>query len=187
MAEEKIDIKKPLTESQKVFCREYIFDFNGTRAYKKAFPTVKGSTARTCASELLTNPNIKAQIKHLQEHIEELSEISKLKVLAEHKKIAFSSIAHLHNTWIERKEFDSLSDDQKSCIEEITTKTNTIFDHVEKKPCLVEYVKVKLYDKQKALDAISKMLGYDAPININQNINLNEGLTLKIGDKEIKL
>ena len=28
----------------------------------------------------------------------------------------------------------------------------------------VEYVKIELYDKQKALDAISTMLGYNAPV-----------------------
>lgn len=31
-------------------------------------------------------------------------------------------------------------------------------------PIEEEYVKIKLYDKQKSLDSISRMLGYDAPI-----------------------
>jgi hypothetical protein len=31
----------------------------------------------------------------------------------------------------------------------------------------VEFVKIKLYDKQKALDSISKMLGYDSASKID--------------------
>lgn len=43
-------------------------------------------------------------------------------VLSEFAKIGFSSIAYLHNTWIERAEFDKLTDDQKSSIKSISTK-----------------------------------------------------------------
>lgn len=42
-----------------------------------------------------------------------------------------------------------------------------------------EWVKIKLYDKQKSLDSISKMLGYDAPQKIE--VGLSEGLELEIG------
>ena len=86
-------------------------------------------------------------------------------------KIAYGTMAHLHLTWITRKEFETLTDDQKSCIAEIDTKTRTEWTSVEgaddKKPIVVEYVRIKLYDKQKALDAISKMMGYDAPQKID--------------------
>ena len=86
-------------------------------------------------------------------------------------KMAFSSISRLHNTWIERKEFESLTDEQKECIQEIDTKTQhkTVWSWSEEEgkkipeDFTVEYVKIKLYDKQKSLDAINKMLGYDAP------------------------
>jgi len=93
-------------------------------------------------------------------------------------KLAYSSIAHLHNTWIERKEFEQLTEDQKSCIAEIDTKIRTEYEYSpedpkNKKPIKVEYVKIKLYDKQKALDSISKMLGYDAPIKTS--LTDNEG------------
>jgi len=82
-------------------------------------------------------------------------------VLNEFTKIAFSSIAHLHNTWIDRKDFESLTDDQKASIESIDTKTVTInFDDTTKE---VEYVKIKLYSKLQANIEIKKMLGYDLP------------------------
>lgn len=157
-----------LTEANKVFCREYIFDWNGSRAYKVAYPGVTDGSARALASDLLTKVNIQDYIELVQKDLEQLAGISRWKVLNEHQKLAFSSIAHLHNTWIERKEFELLTPEQKDCIAEIDTKIRTEWEYdpgVESKiPIRVEYVKIKLYDKQKALDSISKMLGYDAPI-----------------------
>lgn len=158
------DKKLELTGKQKRFCEEYIFDFNGTRSAKAA--GYSEDTAAEIASENLTKPNIQAYIKELQSDLEKTSGISRLRVLREHEKLAFSSIAHLHNTWIERKEFDALTDEQKSGIAEIQTQTRFEKDYSGDDPegtvMQVDYVKIKLYDKQKALDSISKMLGFEA-------------------------
>lgn len=151
--------KAELTGKQKRFCEEYIFDFNATRAAIVA--GYSEDTARSIGSENLSKPDIQAYIKELQSDLERTSGISRLKVLREHEKLAFSSIAHLHDTWIERKAFDKLTSEQKDCIAEISTqiKTSRNSDGTLEEN---EYVKVKLYDKQKALDSISKMLGFDA-------------------------
>jgi phage terminase small subunit len=87
-------------------------------------------------------------------------------VIREHEKLAFSSIAHLHNTWITRKDFEELGEDQKACIAEISTqikKINVVRQGEPEQDIEVEFVKIKLYDKQKSLDAINRMLGYDMP------------------------
>lgn len=163
--------KKELTGKQKRFCEEYIFDFNATRSAKAA--GYSEDTAGSIGSENLTKPEIQAYIKELQHDLERTSGISRLKVLREHEKLAFSSIAHLHDTWITRKEFEKLTEEQKSCIAEITTQTRIEKDYVddpEGTAMQVDYVKVKLYDKQKALDSISKMLGFDAPDKIEHSI-----------------
>lgn len=152
-----------LNEAQKKFCSEYIIDWNGTRAYKAAYPEVNtDESAKAAASRLLTNVNVQSYLKEIQQDLEKQAGISRLKVLREHQKLAFSSIAHLHNTWIERKQFDELTDDQKDCIAEISTQIKVGRD-VNGNLTENEYVKVKLYDKQKSLDAISKMLGYNEP------------------------
>ena len=157
-----------LPENNKIFCREYIYDWNGLRAYKVAYPGVTDESAKVSASRLLTKDNVKEYIDIIQKDLEKLAGISRLKVLTEHHKLAFSSIAHLHNTWIERKAFEELTEDQKTCIAEIDTKIKTEYeynpDSEKREPKQVEYVRIKLYDKQKALDSISKMLGYDASI-----------------------
>lgn len=155
MTEEKLNNK------QKKFCDEYIYDWNGLRAYKVAYPDCKtDESAKAAASRLLTDVNVKQYIEDIQKNLEKQVGISRQMVLREQMKLAFSSIAHLHNTWIERKAFDELTAEQKDCIAEISTqiKTSRDSDGTLREN---EYVKVKLYDKQKALESISKMLGYN--------------------------
>jgi phage terminase small subunit len=159
------NIEDELTPKQKVFCHEYVYDWNGTRAAIKA--GYSEDTARQIASQNLTKLNIQKYIDQLKSNLAESAGISPLMVLLEHKKLAFSSIARLHLTWITRKEFEDLTEDQKSCIQEISTKTQILFDNVKNKPVEVEYIKIKLYDKQKSLDSINKMLGYNEPDKID--------------------
>lgn len=157
-----------LTGKQKRFCEEYIFDFNGTRAAKAA--GYSEDTATSIACENLTKPNIQAYIKELESDLAKTLGISRTRVLREHEKLAFHSIAHLHNTWIERKEFEELTEDQKACIAEISTQTRTErINKGTKDEALVDvdYIKIKLYDKQKALDAITKMLGFNPPDKVD--------------------
>ena len=70
MAEDKAKNRgKPqdeINEKQKIFCEEYAKHGNGTLAYRKAYPKIKkDETAKTAASRLLTNVNVKNYIKNL--------------------------------------------------------------------------------------------------------------------------
>ena len=169
-----------LTNSQKEFCKEYIYDWNATRAYKVAYPTIKNDNAAgAAANQLLRNIKIQRYLESIQKDLEKLAGISRMQVLDEFRKIAFSSIAHLHNTWIERKEFEKLTEDQKACIQEISTQITSKNIGTRKDPEIVsvEYVKIKLHDKQKALESVAKMLGY----NEAEKHELIIGKPLKIG------
>ena len=172
MAEEIGEIE--LTDKQEKFCYEYCMDLNATQAAIRAGYSEK--TAGVISNENLKKPYIQARIKKMQDNLAETAGLSRLKVISEHMKIAFSSIAWMHNTWIERKEFNELTEDQKACIAEIDTKTKTEYQYnpesETKEPIQIEYVRIKLYDKQKSLDSISKMLGYDAPIKIDGTLSI---------------
>lgn len=150
-----------LKPEHRVFAESYIYDWNATRAYKVAYPKASDETARVNASRLLTNANIQAYIKDIQEDLEKIAGISRLRIAQEHLKIVNTSIAQLHNTWIERKEFDKLTDDQKSSIQEISTqiKVNKNSDGTLEEN---EYIKIKLYDRQKSMDALTKLFGWEA-------------------------
>jgi phage terminase small subunit len=155
---------KKLTKKERRFCYEYIANgFNATRACIIAGYTER--SAPVTGSRLLRKANVKAKIEELQKNLAETAGISSLMIVKEHAKIAFSNVAMLHNTWIERKELEKLSDDEKSCIQEVSTKVVRV--NVGTKdapvPADVEYVKIKTYDKQKSLDALSDLLGYKSP------------------------
>jgi len=169
MAEDKqytlAELKDKLTEKQRIFCHEYIIDWNATRSAKIA--GYSDSSAYQIGSENLTKLEIQQYIAFIRNNYEEEAGISKLRNLKELAKIAFTSIAHLHNTWIERKDFEELTEDQKAAIESIDTKTVTVnFDDQTKE---IEYIKIKLFSKTDAIKTINEMMGYKSADKIEHS------------------
>lgn len=74
-------LKKDLTPAQDRFCREYIRDDNGTRAYQRSYPNSSYESARRDASRLLTNADINKRIEELREARNKRLELSADKVL----------------------------------------------------------------------------------------------------------
>ena len=157
----------PLNDRQERFCYEYVLHLNATKAAINAGYSEK--TAYSIGSENLKKPEIQERIRQMQDNLSETAGLSALRVIKEHEKIAFTSIAHLHRTWITRTDFESLTDDQKSAIKSISTKVvkANIGSKDEPEIVDVEYVKIELFDKQRSLDAINQMLGYNAPTETN--------------------
>lgn len=180
-----------LTAKQEKFCYEYVLHLNATKAALNAGYSKR--TAYSIGGENLKKPEIQKRINYMQENLAETAQISALRVIKEHEKIAYSSIAHMHQTWIERTDFEELTDDQKACIKSISTKVikQNIGTKDEPEIVDVEYVKVELYDKQKSLDAINNMLGFNAPTK--QEITGKGGKDLipaidfnRLSDEELK-
>ena len=114
------------------------------------------------AYQLLQNSEVATRIDYLKNHLAEAAGISALQVIREHQKIAFSDATRIRNGWMSLKEFENLTDNEKACIKSIETKqtkrTTPMGEEV-----IDEQVKITCYDKQKALDSIVNMLGYNAP------------------------
>lgn len=160
-----------LTEKQKAFCRAYVVDWNGTRAALKAGYSENGAGVIAC--NLLKNLNIKTYIDSIKNNIEEITGITRQRVAQEYANLAFSSLAHYHKTWIDKKEFDELTEQQKAAIESIEYRTHKYTDYSndeDGQEVEVEQVKIKLFDKVRALEAISRMLGYDAPQRVQAEV-----------------
>jgi len=141
-----------LTAKEERFCYQYVLHLNATKACILA--GYKENSARVTGCRLLTKANIQERIKYLKDNLAETAEISALRVLKEHEKIAFADAGQLRNGWMSLKEFEALTPEQKAIIQEVTTKETKYGAEV----------KVKLFDKQRSLDAINAMLGFDAPI-----------------------
>lgn len=145
-----------LTEKQAAFCREYCLDYNGTQAAIRAGYTEK--SARSEASRMLTKRNIQSAIREMQQDLEYLSGITKLWVLEQYKNQATVSVPDVYEGWFDRKDLEGLPPEVSGCIKSVDTRS-----YKDEAGNSTEQVKLTFYDKQKALEAIRKMLGMDAP------------------------
>ena len=140
-----------LTSKQFIFCKEYLIDFNATRAIIKA--GYSKNSAETQGSRMLTNVKVKAYItKHKAERAEKL-DITADKVLKEIANVAFFDIRNI---------FDGSSLKQVSDLEEKTARAlSSVKSRIEKLDGenFAEVVEVKANDKLKALDMLSRHLG----------------------------
>jgi len=137
----------------------------------KYYPDSDYDSARANSSRLISNDNIQQRINELRADLEKAAGISKLKVIKEFMSIGFSSFGSFQKDWLTKKEFEDLSAEELACISEIRTETIQVDKNVTK-----EVVKFKLHDKQRALENLSKLLGYneqtegDSTTNIQINI-----------------
>lgn len=168
------ELKAKLTPKERIFCHEYIIDWNGARAARKA--GYSEDSIYNLASENLTKPHIKQYIAFIRNNFEEEAGISKLRNLQELAKIAYSSISNLHDCWIELTDWEVIKDenpDALSAIESIDTKTETKTynkGEISETDVEVKYVKIKLYSKQQAIGMINDMMGYKAPVKLEHAI-----------------
>lgn len=175
---------KKLTAREKLFSKKYVLCLNAAKAAREAGYSEK--TAKEIGHENLTKPHIQNYIAEIKKDLETLCGINKPMVLVELKNLIFSSISHLHDTWITRKEFDSLTEQQKACIQIIDSSVEQKNIGGVYKPNIIEVesVKIKLYDKLKAIEILNKMLGFNEADNVNVNL---QGTVLKWGKNEIKI
>ena len=167
-----MDVK--LTIKQENFCNYYVECGNASEAYRRAYNAVnmKDKTIWERASKLLNENKVSTRVAELRRQANDMAKISKERILKELSNMAFSSISEMHNTWIERKEFDKLTDSQKASIKSISTKVLKKNIGTKDDPQIVdvEFVKIELYDKIKAIECINKMLGYNEPEKVDVGI-----------------
>lgn len=165
------ELEEKLTQKERIFAHEYIIDWNKSRAARAA--GYSKTSDSNIGWENVRKPHIAQYIDIIKNDLEKEAGISKLRNLKELAKIAYSSIAHLHNTWITLKDFSELTDIQKEAIESTESKTTTIKfgDGEESGSKEIEYVKIKLHPKITAIQEINKMMGYGAPEKHDHNID----------------
>lgn len=153
-----------LTIKQEKFVNKYLECGNASEAYRYAYDcsNMSDNAVWNAASILLDNPKVTQRVYYLKNNLAEAAGISALKVIREHQKIAFSDATRVRNGWMSLKDFESLTDDERACIKSIETK-QTKRVTVNGDEIIDEQVKITCYDKQKALDSIVNMLGYNAP------------------------
>ena len=138
-----------MTEKQKIFADEYLIDLNATRAYRKAYPSVKkDETAAQAGSRMLRNVKVAEYIAERMQARQERTEITQDKVLEELTAIAFAratDYAEVKDDQVIIKDTSGLSENQIKAIAGIKQSKFGI--------------ELKLNDKEKALELLGRHLG----------------------------
>lgn len=135
-----------MTAKQKRFVEEYLVDLNMTQAAIRAGYSPK--TAKVIAHEIMEKADIADAIAKAQAKQSKRTGITADRVLREYAKIAFANLSDIVDTKTGTV-LPTASKDDLSCIQSVKVKDTDIGTERE----------VRLYDKQKALDALAKHLG----------------------------
>lgn len=139
-----------LTDKQEIFVREFLVDLNAKQAYIRAGFDCK--YPERAAYQMMQNESVREAIReHLQQKLNSI-DITADRVLSELATVAFSNIKDLAKWDDESAQvFDSekISDQAARSIAEITTTRNK----------LGVKIKIKLHNKNQALEVLCKYLG----------------------------
>ncbi|MCB1589660.1 MAG: terminase small subunit [Xanthomonadales bacterium] len=135
-----------LTPKQEQFIAEYLIDLNASQAAIRAGYSAKG--ASVTGTRLLANTRIASAIAKRRAEFSKRLDINQERVLTEYARIAFADVRRLYRdgNFIPVQQLD---DDTAAAVVGIDV-------NVTADDCVV---KVKMADKLRALDALSKHLG----------------------------
>lgn len=146
-----------LTSKQQLFCEAYLSNgFNGTQAAITA--GYSEETAAVIASENLRKPYIEEYIEERQKQVAARLQINQDRVLRELSRIAFSDIRKFYNVDGALRSVHEMDEESAAALAGVES-----YDTFVEGESIGQTKKIKTYDKLKALEGISKMLGYNAP------------------------
>lgn len=153
-----------LTPKQKLFCKEYLIDFNATRAAKAAGYSKK--TAQRMGSENLSKPLLQEQIQKEMTAREYRTEVTADRVINEIALLAFSDLRHYteigEDGEIQIKRWEEMPEHLSRAVETIS-EDRIIRENPDGTQIIVhDKVKYKLHSKPRALELLFKHLGLGA-------------------------
>lgn len=173
-----------LNKKQSQFIDEYFnCKFNATQAYMNVYANKSRDTARVLASQLLTNPNIKQEINKRQEELLEKSNVKKDEIIRELIDIINADLCDFVRIVKEDIKVPKIDLKTGELIEETETIYRTVITPTEEltkeQRRLIKSIKqtrtgieIQLYEKDKAIDILNKMLGFNSEtLNLNQTID----------------
>lgn len=139
-----------MTKKQKAFVEEYLIDLNATQAAIRA--GYSPDTAKVIGCENLTKPDIKAAIDKAIAERSRRTEITQDRVLREIARVAFvnpADVIDLQSATVKR----DAHEDDLAAIASVRVKI------IPTQAGEIEEYEVKLHDKLRALDMLSRHLG----------------------------
>jgi len=169
---------------EKIFIEEYLQDFNGTRAYLKAYPKANWSTANTEGCQILGKPCVMEEIdKRITEMFSRL-EIRNEDLIAEYAKQAFIDTRsfYVNNVFVG---MNRLNIAQQSCIESLDVEEMYEINKNGEKEYVGRKTKVKFYSRKGAMDSLMKYKGLIKQ-DVTNNINIDNRTVELIASKELE-
>lgn len=150
-----MDKRIKISPKIKRFCREYVKDHCGAKAAIRAGYSTKTATEQ--ASRMLRKVNVQELIRKYEDKLLNELEIDSKEILREYKKIGFSNIKDFLKFDENGVVFNNSEDVDGSIISEVSSE-EIITETGEENPIRTKRVKfkLKLHDKEKALDALAR-------------------------------
>lgn len=139
-----------MSPKQKRFCQEYVIDLNGAQAAIRAGYSKK--TARTQANQILTKLDIKSYIAELQNAREKETGISGFKIVRELARLAFVDLRKLYDDQGNLKPIQDLDNETAAALSGVDLEIYV----KEGKPGIITTKKVRIHDKTRALEILTK-------------------------------
>lgn len=161
-------MRKKVTVREERCLQEIMRGVSQIKAYRIAYPRAERWTDNAVAvqvSRMLAKPKICLRLQEMRDDRAAANAITVDRVLKEQAKLAFTDlpgIVKFDGVKMSVADFDTLTSEQRACIQSFKVKTEREMEYDENgKPTAtpVQYVEVKLYSKQDALDKLGEFLG----------------------------
>lgn len=163
---------KPLTAKQENFCNYYLETSNASEAYRRAYDAEKCSdkTIWERSSVLLSNDKVKARIKELQLQMQKRSDITKDEAVSILADIARANI-------VDAVEIRRSKDYTTMMVKDLASLPKNVQRAIISVKASDRGYEIKLYNKIDAIEKLSKLLGWDAPVK--QEISVTQPMTVE--------
>jgi phage terminase small subunit len=173
-----------LSERQEQFCRAYVTHFNGSKAALQA--GYSKATAPISAVELRRMPQIQERIRQLLKPREVEYEATRERTLQELCRIAYFDPRELYDDNGHLKPIKDLDAHVAAAISVIEEESRT--EGRDESTTEIRLKKVRLHDKMKALEMLSKHLQLysdAAQVQVNAQINIGDLSNLDQGERDL--
>jgi len=161
-----MNAEKKLNERQELFCQYYVITnkiggrYNATQAAKDAGYSEK--TAYSQGHDLLKHPEVSKRIHELERVELDKLNITREKIIREKQLLAFSNISD-YRGFINGNDDEMAACDMRA-VQEVSIRSGKVNER-----------KVKLYNKQYALESLERSLGFDQGVQKDVDIEINFG------------
>jgi phage terminase small subunit len=146
-----------LTAKQARFAQEYIIDLNATQAAVRAGYSKK--TAEVQANQLMKQPLVQAAISEAINARSNRTQIDADRVLVELGRLGFSDLRDLFTENGDLRPIGSWSDDAAAAVSSVEVVVKPIGNDGDGNKIVEHIHKIRLWDKNAALEKIAKHLG----------------------------